>query len=396
MQDTALFDDNLNIFMRQSLRHYRIPGASIAWIHGGQIRCVKGFGLMDKRSGKPAHADTVYQVASISKVVTAWGVMRLVERGKIDLDAPIGAYLTAWQFPGSAYEHVEVTVRRLLNHSAGVSIPSYPGHRTLNNRPSLLKSLSRAVLGEKLRVVCEPGITYQYSGGGYALLQVIIEEVAGVPFHEYMQNEILIPLGMKNSSFRYESNKMNELSKPYGIFGHRLPNYLFVEEAAAGLYSTAGDLAQFMLASIAGANNEPPGRGVIKPETLLSMYRRDIRTSNAGLGYMVTVVGGNKIIYYKASNRGWYALYRLNATTSNGVILLTNSDNGRFLVEDMMYLCKEWEADSKISTDFSLLHREALHSSRWLYYRKVFALYMKKRLTLLVAGPIKYVRGRSR
>ena len=131
-------------------------------------------------AGRPVDGDTVFQAASISKTLTAWGVMRLVEQGALELDAPVGRYLTRWQLPPSPYNHDGVTIRRLLSHTAGLSLHGYPGIAPEQPLPTLEESLSGGHPGaEDVRVVSEPGTTYAYSGGGYTLLQLVVEEVTG-------------------------------------------------------------------------------------------------------------------------------------------------------------------------------------------------------------------------
>ena len=126
----------------QLLEHYKVPGAAIALVRNGEVVWSKGYGLADKERGVPVTVNTVFQVASISKALTSWGVMRLVENGQLELDAPVEQYLTRWHLPPSSYDTSGVTIRRLLSHSAGLSLHGYPGWSPDLKLPSLEESLS--------------------------------------------------------------------------------------------------------------------------------------------------------------------------------------------------------------------------------------------------------------
>ena len=171
----------------------------------------KGYGRADTSRGVPVTPDTVFEVGSISKPVTAWGVMRLVQQGKLDLDAPVDRYLTRWHLPPAPFDADGVTIRRLLSHSAGLNSQDY-SPITTRPLPTLEQSLSGESGGvnarrgsDDVRITMTPGEQRSYSNGGYTLLQLAIEEVTGETFARYMQREVLDPLGMKHSSFRWRT-----------------------------------------------------------------------------------------------------------------------------------------------------------------------------------------------
>ena len=261
--------DKLDLLIPQLMEQYSAPGAAVSLVRDGELVWSEGYGLADRERGVPVTTDTVFQVASISKAVTSWGVMRLVESGQLELDAPVEQYLTRWHLPRSNYDASGVTIRRLLSHSAGLSVHGYPGLRPDVPLPSLEESLSGNNGGAgAVRITMEPGAQFSYSGGGYTLLQLIVEEVTGETFSAYMQREVLDPLGMVHSSFEWRADLHPATAIAYSETGASLPNYLFTEQAAAGLYTTAPDLARFVAAEMPGPNGEPAGRGVLSPDTL--------------------------------------------------------------------------------------------------------------------------------
>ena len=175
-----------------------MPGAAVGIIHEGEIWMKRGFGYADVASGRRVDASTAFNIGSISKTVAAWGVMKLVQAGDLDLDAPASRYLTRWQLPESAFDHDGVTIRRMLSHTAGLSLSWYPGFQPGEPLPTVEESLSGATNGTGgLFVAHEPGSRWQYSGGGYTLAQ--LEEVTKQPFAEYMEREVLELLGMHST-----------------------------------------------------------------------------------------------------------------------------------------------------------------------------------------------------
>jgi CubicO group peptidase (beta-lactamase class C family) len=320
----------------QLLEQYKVPGATIALVQDGEVVWSAGYGLADKAQGIPVTVDTVFQVASISKAVTSWGVMKLVENGQLDLNARVEQYLTRWHLPPSNYDPSGATVRRLLSHSAGLSVHGYPGLPPDVQLPSLEESLSGNNGGAgEVRITMEPGAQFSYSGGGVTLLQLIIEEVTGETFSAYMQREVLDPLGMSHSSFEWRADLRPATAVGYSETGEPLPNYLFTEQAAAGLYTTAPDLARFVAAEMTGPKGELAGRGVLAPETLTLMFKPVIQSQGLGQG-VSRLPDGSKSIQHWGGNAGWRGIIRAYPKWGVGVVVLTNSDNGENLIVDVL------------------------------------------------------------
>lgn len=322
----------------QLLKQYQVPGAALALVRDGEVVWSQGYGLADKERGIPVTGDTVFQVASISKAVTSWGVMRLVEKGQLDLDAPVEQYLTRWRLPPSSFDASGVTIRHLLSHTAGLSQNNYYGLPPDLALPSLEESLSST--GGGVQIVMEPGTQHSYANAGYTLLQLIIEEVTGETFSAYMQMEVLDPLGMSHSSFEWREDLRPATAVGYSQSGSPFPNFLFTEQAAAGLYSTAADLARFMAAEMPGPEGEPAGRGVLAPETLDLIFKPVITDgimAGYGLGQSVAALpDGSKVIEHGGDLRGWKARMTVNPQRGVGLVILTNSDLGMSLVMDVV------------------------------------------------------------
>ncbi len=206
--------------------------------------------------GEPIDRDTLFQVASLSKWITAWGVMTLVENGRLDLDEPVSTYLKRWSLPEGDYDNNGVTVRRLLSHTAGLTDGlGYAGYAPGTDPQSLEESLTRTQDASpgadgRVRVGLEPGSEFKYSGGGYTLLQLLIEEVTGESFESYMQRAIFQPLGMTRSTYFVDEGGTPNLATSYDTDGTPAILYRFTSLAATSLYTTAADLTRLLQAHL--------------------------------------------------------------------------------------------------------------------------------------------------
>jgi len=350
------------------LEDLHIPGVAIATIDGGEASFLGGFGVADLDQNRPVTASTQFQLASISKAVTSWGIMKLAEQGRLDLDAPVENYLRRWRLPPSEFDHSMVTVRRLLSHTAGTSLPGFKGYHPRYPEPTLEQILQGDVppldeiqiqyakdwneepdIDRERVPVCvqyPPGEQTIYSGGGFTILELLTEEISGLSFSEFMQQEILSPLGMSSSSFIYAQNTHPDFATPHNEQVEALPRYRLAARAAGGLNSNVEDLARFACAEIAGPNGEPPGRGVISVEsidflTTPVMYSETIEGLDfyAAPGHYVFDFNGTTCVHHTGGNIGWRTVYATLPEARAGICVLINSSLGNDL---WMQLMKIW------------------------------------------------------
>lgn len=332
-------------------KKYDVPGVAIGLVHEGRISDILHYGYADKKKGIPLSENTLFQAGSISKSVTAWGIMHLVEEGHISLDDPVENYLTEWKFPESGYDHQEVTIRRLLSHTAGLPPhKGYVGTKPEEELYSLVDSLNgEGRFNEPTKITGEPGTQADYSGAGYTILQLLIEEVTGISFEAYMEEQVLKPLGMNASSFRQDASDPS-VSKAYGYFGQEIPNYLFTEKAAAGLKTKASDMMALIIASLDRGNE------------LAEEMQKPVMGEN-GLGLFIRKLSdGKTFMYHSGDNRGWHALYGFIPETGDGVVILTNSDNGIDLRQDIYHAWIEYETGALPDNHSSLLRLRQTHT----------------------------------
>jgi CubicO group peptidase (beta-lactamase class C family) len=287
--------------------------------------------------GDPVGRETLFQVASLSKWVTAWAVMTLVESGKIDLDAPVSRYLTRWHLPASEFDNDGVTVRRLLSHTAGLTDGlGFAGYPPGAEIPSLEATLDHpdASPGHSgvIRVGAQPGSRWQYSGGGYLILQLLIEEVTHESFEAYVRRAIFDPLEMERSTFSVDASTP-DVATFYDVDGSKAIHYGFRAKAATSLYTNVADMTRFVPAHFEGPANEPAGRGVLSPDTLRLMRRPEAASLGAdiwGLGVMLYAPVGNDdfVIGHDGNNDpAINTAVRLNPTNGDGIVVLETGDH---------------------------------------------------------------------
>lgn len=327
------------------LKQADVPGAAVAVIQGGVVTATRGYGLANVKKNIPVTPTTGFNVGSISKTIAAWGVMTLVEQGKLDLDAPVETYLTRWHLPDTKFDERGVTIRRLLSHTAGLSLHGYPGWGPHKVLPTLEQSLSGKTNGAgAVYLITDPGTRWQYSGGGYTLAQLIVEEVTGKSFEDYIREAVLRPLGMTASDYHLSKELIARSSLAYVERSSPTPNPRFTEQAAAGLHTTVEDLAKFAAAALATDTGKPAGRGVLKPQTVELMLTPAPASNGAyGLGYATTLRStGRRGRGHGGSNRGWEAVFDVMPETGDGIVVLTNSSNGGQVYQSVVQTWDRW------------------------------------------------------
>ncbi|WP_375284387.1 serine hydrolase domain-containing protein [Marinicauda pacifica] len=288
-----------------------------------------GAGGVDISAGAPVDEDSVFQVASLSKWLTAWGVMVLVEDDAVDLDAPVETYLTRWALPESEFDPSGVTLRRLLSHTAGLSDGlGYDGFDSAGDVQSLEESLTRAEDASPgndgaVRIGAEPGSGWDYSGGGYTLMQLVIEEVSGDAFSEFMEARIFEPLGMNRTTFDYARAQDLGFAENYTPEGATEPYRHYTALGAASLFTTTADMARFI-----EAQTDEDGQDVLSEETLELMrtpHASQLGADIWGLGVMLYAPNGHggHIIGHDGNNEpAINTAARFDPATGDGIVVL--------------------------------------------------------------------------
>lgn len=350
--DTVSLPARLDALVPELLARHAVPGLAVGLVEEGRVLFAGGWGWADSASGRPVTEGTVFNVASLSKPVTAWGVLHLAEARRLDLDAPVASLLEDWRPPPSEHDWEGVTLRRLLSHTAGLSMPSVPWFPADSAVPEL-DAVLRGEAGETgpLRLVEEPGMSWSYSGGGYALLQRIVEEVSGAAFPAYMRRRVFEPLGMTATTFARDSVPDSRAAVPHDEAGNPIAPYRLVGVAAGGLHGTVRDFSR-LLAAYSGGDGEPAGRGVLSPEGMSRMLSPvaevrlpdvDTRGATYGLGHnLLRAAGGERMAFHSGGNPGFLAYFLVVPESGDGVVVLANSGRAVPVIGEIVEL---WARD---------------------------------------------------
>lgn len=284
---------------------------------------------------------TMFPAASISKWVTSFGVLKLVDQGKLNLDKPIDDYLTRWHLPKSKFDNKKVTVRNLLSHSSGlVDGLGYDGFASKETVQTIEESLNKAAdteYSDGIAIVgYEPNSKYMYSGAGYTILQLLIEELSNQSFQDYMTQEVFEPLKMTNSTFVLAEKPTLQLAQIFKDDGTTRQMNKFTALAAASLFSSISDLSKFLAANVLGNN-------VLQVETISEMSKPETYINNTpvyGLGphlYSQGDQSSNIIGHDGSGNNAINTAARINLKSKNGIIVL---ETGNFSLASS--IADEW------------------------------------------------------
>jgi len=342
--------------------------------------------------GEPVDRDTAFQVASLSKWIAAWGVMALVEQGRLDLDAPVSRYLTRWALPETGFDNDGVTIRRLLSHTAGLTDGlGYAGFAPGSSVQTLEASLTRAAdaspgASGRVQVGHPPGQRFKYSGGGYTLLQLLIEEVSGGTVEAYMKRAVFEPLGMNHSTFVWDETRGFKLAPSFDVDSKPTPYLRFTSLAATSLYTTVGDMTTFLQAHLRGARGEPVGRGVLTAHALKQMqepHASQFGQEIWGLGTMLYAPNGAGAFVVGHDGNNDPAINtaaRLNPATGDGIVIL---ETGNRLLATR--LAGEWVFWETGNLDFLTVTMEA---------KRMFIVIATGWVVILVGAVVVAWRGR--
>ena len=340
-------DATVDEVVGSEMRKRHIPGLSLAIIQDGKIVKAKGYGVTEKGGETPVTASTLFQAGSISKPVSALGALRLVEQGKLALDEDVNAKLVTWKVPENEFtREKKVTLRGLLSHTAGLTVHGFPGYATDEPVPTLVQVLDGAKPANTapIRVDILPGSQWRYSGGGYTVMQQLIIDVTGKPFPQFMQEAVLGPLGMKESTFEQplpdrqgEAHGDRALPRTGSLVKGRW--HIYPEMAAAGLWTTPSDLARFAI----GVQEALAGKSA---KTLSQAMARQMLTEQKnGYGLGVGLEGSGATLRFGHGGRdeGFDALLIAYAETGQGAAIMINAnDNSRMMSRILEAIAREY------------------------------------------------------
>ena len=323
----------------QTMRRLHVPGMSIAVIRDFRLDWVKGYGVADAGSGAAVNADTRFQAASISKPVTAMAAVRLAQEKRIDLDQDVNRMLRGWKLPRPAgASWPPVTPRSLFSHTAGAAdgfgFPGYAPGAALPTFEQEIEGRAPSTLGP-VRFDQPPYTSSRYSGGGILIMQKALGDATGEPFDTLMQRLVLHPLGMAHSSFVGPQGAAPGYARAHDATGKRMdaPWHVYPEKAAAGLWTTAGDLARFVIELARGGAGE---KGAVLRPGFAGEMLAPVGVGDFAIGPRIVRKGDDWYFYHGGSNWGFEARIVGHLRKGYGLVIMTNAQgSGADLIEEV-------------------------------------------------------------
>ncbi|KZN49193.1 serine hydrolase domain-containing protein [Pseudoalteromonas luteoviolacea] len=336
--------------IEKEMRKHNLPGLSVAVVKNGQVVWAEGFGLADKKTNRKVTTETLFQAGSISKPVAALAVLKLVHEGKIKLDADVNQYLKGWQVPSNEFtKSAKVTVRQLLTHSAGLTQHGFPGYQRGSKVPSDIGVLNGQGNTGKVVVDKQPGEGFRYSGGGYTVLDLLVENVTGQSFSDYASEQILKPLGMTNSTFAQPLPKhlWSKASAAFDVNGNQVEGdwHVYPEQAAAGLWTTPSDIALYVKAIQSARAGKAVGP--ITPKLVKDMLV--FHDNDWGLGPVLKNYQQGLAFEHGGKNKGFTNVFKAYADKGDAFIIMTNGDAASPVMRELQLAISEhfgWDFSS--------------------------------------------------
>lgn len=334
---------------------YKTPGVSVAVINNGKLEWARGYGVLEAHNSSPVTSATLFQACSISKPIAAMAALYLVDQGKLDLDEDLNERLVSWQIPQNEFtKEKRVSLRRLLSHTAGTTVSGLRGYAFDEQVPTLRQILEgvKPANSEPIRIDVVPGTQWRYSGGGFLVLQQLLIDVLHKPFPEIMRQLVLEKLEMKQSTYEQPLPRRlrAQAARGHQPSGEKVKGdwFIYPEMAAGGLWTTPSDLARIIIE----LQQAKAGRSkrVLSPKMTSEMlsdqvqnfpvasiserYGRPIR--NQGLGFRLEGEGRSARFSHHGGNTGYRCFLIAYEDLGQGAIVMTNSDNGFELVQEII------------------------------------------------------------
>jgi CubicO group peptidase (beta-lactamase class C family) len=341
----AELDDVLD----RAMREYTIAGVAAGAIRNGEViwSARKGQASAD---GVPVTDATAFNLGSISKPLTVWAVLALVRAGRVELDAPLSAYLHRYTLPSGTFNSEGVTVRRLLRHTAGTTVIGYGGYGAHEDQPADALELSEDFA--PVAVMREPGTARRYSGGGYVLLQMMVEDVTGEAFDDAVRRLVLDPLGMVHSGF--DPDRLPTRSDAFNYYGRPIEALRDVALAAAGGYASGADIERFLLA-------HRDGGPVLDRAMLDAAFAPTEPDARYAMSYTRWETPQGVLLGHGGNNSTWHGQIYIRPDTGDAFYFLANATGGAQLDYDLgcawLSMVQTEEGAAHCAAGLDLAHR---------------------------------------
>jgi CubicO group peptidase (beta-lactamase class C family) len=334
--------------LEERMKQWKVPGLSVAVVKDFKVEWARSYGVKDIETKEPVTTETLFQAGSISKPVAAMVALKRVQQGKIALDENINNKLVTWKLPDNEFTaKKKVTLANLLSHTGGTTVHGFPGYAAGEKIPTLPQVLdgTEPANTAAVRVDMEPGTKYRYSGGGTTIAQLAIMDIEKKPYPQIVQETVLGPLKMTNSTY---SQPLPDDWRKKAASGHRGNGslvegkiHVYPEMAAAGLWTTPTDLAKFGIEvqlSYAGKSNKVLPKELI--DKMVTPFMEQV-----GLGFFIDKRGNSVYFGHDGADEGFRAMMLMHREKGYGAVVMVNSDNGQIMGEVMRSIAREYNWD---------------------------------------------------
>ncbi len=326
--------------LEELMAHFGVPGVSIAVIQDFELHWAKGYGIADVETGATVNPETLFQAASISKPVNAMAFLRAAQEGKLSMDDDINTMLKSWKLPESPFTQAQpVTPRLLASHTAGLGDGfGFPGYSPSDPLPTTIQILN----GDKpsnvgpVLLVRPPLTAFHYSGGGITILQLALTDALGKSYAEILQETVLGPVGMTQSTFEQplSPERDRNAARAHDGEGRAMGDkwHVYPELAAAGLWTTPTDLARFAIEvqkSLRGEANHVLSQMMIKEMV------SPVGVGDFAVGFSLTKAGQGWYFEHGGGNWGFCCLLFAHKVKGYGFAVMTNAKNGGIIVGEL-------------------------------------------------------------
>jgi CubicO group peptidase (beta-lactamase class C family) len=340
------------VFMQQALKQFNVPGVSIAVVRDFKIVQAVAYGVADAETGAPVTTRTLFQAASISKPVAAMASLRAVQEGRFRLDQDINTILKSWRLPeGALTTSRKVTPRTLMSHISGTGdafgFPGYTLGAALPTVPQMLDGIPPSN-GRAVRLERPPFTGFEYSGGGVMIQQLALSDAVGKPFATLARAWVLDPIGMADSTFEQPLPPARQPSaaRAHNATGARMGDSwrVYPEQAAAGLWTTPGDLARFAIE----VQQATLGRSTrVLTQTFAKEMVTPVGVGPFGVGFEVSKQGEGWYFGHSGDTWGFACDLLFHRTNGYGMVIMTNGDAGGALIAQLRRIIQreyKWDA----------------------------------------------------
>ncbi|HEY0931798.1 MAG TPA: serine hydrolase domain-containing protein [Gemmatimonas sp.] len=345
LQEAPRRPDAIDSIVKTQMARREIAGLTLAVIDRGRVMDVRYYGTTTRGGTDAVTRFTLFQAGSISKPVAALAALQMVERGALSLDDNVNDKLRSWRVPENEFTQQQpVTLRGLLSHTAGLTVHGFPGYAVGERVPSIPDILDGRGNTGAVRVNVVPGSVWRYSGGGYTVMQQLVTDLSDLPFADYLRDQVLVPLGMRSSSF---AQPLPAAMAALTATGHRLDRqpvpgrwHVYPEMAAAGLWTTAAELAQYATE----VQRIYAGTSRVLSRDMGQQMLTDQKDGH-GLGPAVAGSGATLRFHHNGRDDGFDASLVAYARTGQGAVVMINAnDNSRAVnrIIDAIARARQW------------------------------------------------------